>query len=58
MLEVLRRYPGSHDVLLFDETTGRQQLVPKEYYVNGSAALIEICENLLGRENVKFVKLR
>lgn len=58
VLEVLRRYPGSHDVLLFDETTRKQTLVPKEYYVNGSAALIEICENILGRENVKFIKLR
>ena len=58
IVEVLKRYPGSHEVVFFDETTGKQQLAPRELSVSGSESLIEIAQNLLGRENVKFVKLK
>lgn len=58
MAEVLRRYPGSHEVVFFDPVTGKQELAPKELCVSGSAALIEVAENLLGKDNVKFVKLK
>lgn len=56
VLNVLRRYPGMHDVLLYDTADGKQQLAPKEYCINGSAALIEVLENLLGSQNVKLMK--
>lgn len=58
VMAVLKRYPGRHEVVLFDTSTGRQQLAPKELCVNGSAALIEILGNLMGVDNVKFVKLK
>ena len=58
ILEVLRRYPGAHDVLFYDSTTGKQSLAPREYDVNGCDALLEILGNLLGRENVKLIKLK
>ena len=58
ILEVLKRYPGSHDVVLFDTDTGKQQLAPREYCVSGALTLIEILGNLLGKENVKFVKIK
>ena len=55
---VLKRYPGSHDVVFFDETTGKQQLAPRELCISGSSALIEVLGNLLGAENVKFIKVK
>ncbi|MBO4562375.1 MAG: DNA polymerase III subunit alpha [Clostridia bacterium] len=58
VVQTLRRYPGEHEVVFFDETTGRQQLAPRELCVSGSEQLIEIAGNLLGRDNVKFVKLK
>ena len=56
--EVLRRYPGSHDVLFFRSDTGKQQLAPRELCVSGSETLLEVLRNLLGFDNVKFVKLK
>ncbi|MCR5809170.1 MAG: DNA polymerase III subunit alpha [Clostridiales bacterium] len=58
IVSVLRRYPGEHEVIFFDSTTGKQQLAPRELCVSGSAALIEVAENLLGHDNVKFIKLK
>lgn len=58
MTEVLRRYPGSHEVVFFDVTTGKQELAPRELCVSGSAALLEVAQNLIGKDNVKFVKLK
>ena len=58
MIEVLRRYPGMHEVVFFDTADGKQQLAPKELCINGSAALIEIAGNILGHDNVKFIKLK
>jgi DNA polymerase-3 subunit alpha len=58
ILEVLRRYPGNHEVVLFSAETGKQQLAPREYCVSGSESLIEVLENLMGRENVRFKKIK
>lgn len=58
VLNVLRRYPGMHEVVLYDTADGKQQLAPKDYCINGSEALIEILENLLGIQNVKFIKTK
>lgn len=55
---VLKRYPGQHEVVFFDTADGKQQLAPRELRVNGSSALIEIAGNLMGADNVKFVKLK
>ena len=55
-LNVLRRYPGSHEVVLYDTADGKQQLAPRELCVNGSDALLEVLANLLGEQNVKLVK--
>ncbi len=57
VMNVLKRYPGSHEVLFFDEITRKQQLAPRELCVTGSSAMLEILGNLLGSENVKFLKL-
>ena len=56
--QVLRRYPGEHEVVFFDSDTGKQQLAPRELCVSGSDQLIEIAGNLIGRDNVRFVKLK
>lgn len=58
VMNVLRRYPGSHEVVVFDPSTGKQQLAPREYCVNGSEALLEVLRNLMGYDNVKFVKIK
>lgn len=58
VMGVLKRYPGPHEVILYDEATKKQQLAPREYCVNGSNALIEVLSNLMGAENVKFIKLK
>ncbi|MBR3460039.1 MAG: DNA polymerase III subunit alpha [Clostridia bacterium] len=55
---VLKRYPGRHEVVFFDTSTGKQRLAPQELSVNGAAALIEIAENLMGSENVKFIRMK
>ncbi len=55
---ILRRYPGSHEVVFHDVVTGKTMLIPKSYWVNGSASLIDIMINLLGSENVRFVKVK
>ena len=55
---VLKRYPGQHEVVFYDTATGKQQLAPRELWVNGAAALIEIASNLMGADNVKFIKLK
>lgn len=52
---VLKRYPGMHEVAFYDTETGKTILAPKDMYVNGSAALIDIMKNLLGDENVRFI---
>ncbi|MBO6060874.1 MAG: DNA polymerase III subunit alpha, partial [Clostridia bacterium] len=57
VMEVMRRYPGSHEAVFFDEVTRKQQLAPKELCVSGSSTLLEILGNLIGEENVKFIKL-
>lgn len=56
VISVLRRYPGEHEVVFYDAQTGRQQLAPRELCVSGSDALIEILENLIGKENVRLVR--
>ena len=58
VMAVLKRYPGQHEVVFFDTADGKQQLAPRELRVNGSSALIEIAGNLMGADNVKFVKLK
>ena len=34
------------------------ELAPRELCVSGSAALLEVAQNLIGKDNVKFVKLK
>ncbi|MDR0839849.1 MAG: DNA polymerase III subunit alpha [Christensenellaceae bacterium] len=51
---ILARYPGNVPVVLFDPATRRQRLVPKELYINPSAALLDILCERLGKENVKY----
>ena len=58
MIDVLRRFPGEHEVVFYDSVTGKQMLAPRELCVSGAEILIEIAGNLLGSENVKFVKLK
>ena len=58
IISVLRRYPGEHEVVLFDSVSGRQELAPRELCISGTDTLIEVLGNLLGRENVKLVNLK
>ena len=58
VMAVLKRYPGNHEVVLFDPASGKQQLAPRDYCVSGSEALLEVLRNLMGFDNVKFVKLK
>ena len=50
---LLRRFPGNIPVVLHNPNTKKTQLVPKEMYVNESAALRDILYELLGKDNVK-----
>lgn len=50
----LRRYPGDVPVVLFDDSTRKQQLVPKELYINPSPALLDLLSQTLGKENVRY----
>ena len=56
--EVIRRYPGRHGVVFFDEQTRVQRLAPETMNVDGSPQLIEVLGNLMGEDNVKFIKLK
>ena len=56
VLNVLKRYPGMHEVVLYDTADGKQQLAPREYCINGSSALLEVLSNLLGEQNVRLMK--
>ena len=50
---LLRRFPGNIPVVLHNPNTKKTQLVPKEMYVNESAALRDILYEMLGKDNVK-----
>jgi len=55
VVEIMRRFPGSIPVVLYDETTKKQSAAPKELYVNGSAAMLAELESILGQGNVKII---
>ena len=52
IIEVLKRYPGNDGVVL--RINGKNLI--KEKWVSGTDSLIEVLENLLGRENVSLRK--
>lgn len=51
---LLRRYPGDVAVVLFDGETRKQKLVPRELYVNPAPDLLELLNQAIGKENVKY----
>jgi DNA polymerase-3 subunit alpha len=53
--QTLQRYPGNIPVVIFDEESNKKMLVPKEYYVNTTAAFLDLMDEMLGEGNVKTV---
>ncbi len=51
---VLRRYPGSSTVILVDNATKKAMQADEELSVNPSVTLIEVLNELLGKENVRL----
>ncbi|MBR0026814.1 MAG: DNA polymerase III subunit alpha, partial [Clostridia bacterium] len=55
VVEIMRRFPGSIPVVLYDETTKKKSAAPKELYINDSDALLSDLTALLGGGNVKII---
>jgi DNA polymerase-3 subunit alpha len=53
--QTLQRYPGNIPVVIYDEESNKKMLVPKEYYVNMTAAFLDLMDEMLGEGNVKTV---
>jgi len=53
VLTLLQRFPGNIPVVIHNPILKKTQMVPKEFYINATAALRDILSELLGSENVK-----
>ncbi len=53
VLTLLKRFPGNIPVVIHNPVSKKTQMVPKDLYINASAALRDILEELLGTDNVK-----
>lgn len=53
--DILRRYPGSTEVVFADATLGKKYIAAKELWVNTNPALMAELTGLLGERNVALV---
>ena len=58
VMEILRRYPGSIEVVFADAVSGKKYIAPKELWVNSDPRLLTELSELLGEKNVALVQKR
>ena len=55
-MAILKKHFGYVPVIMYYQETNKQQLVPKDMYINPTEQLIKELSSLLGEENVKLVQ--